>query len=94
MKLTGQEARDVVYDEADEWSEVKGTEEMVDQRRWVTVFEKVFLHVPSGKYYRFCYEQGSTECQESCLYEYEDFVEPVEVELKEVTVSKWVPVGS
>ncbi len=50
---------------------------MTGQRRWVTEFERVFKH--EGKFYRTCYEQGSTECQDdSQPYEYDD--DPVECE--------------
>lgn len=38
------------------------TDEIVDQRRWTTLHEIVFP--VDGKFYRTCYEHGSTEYQE------------------------------
>jgi hypothetical protein len=66
-------------------------EEMVDQRRWVTVFEGIFLHKPSGKHYSVSYERGSTESQES-EYFYEDEIDFQEVESKEIITKAWVAV--
>lgn len=63
---------------------------MVDQRRWVTVFEEIYRHIPTDKTYRFCYELGSTECQEN-----DPFIgdqEFAEVELRDAVVKKWMPV--
>lgn len=42
-------------------------EEIVDQRRWVTVFRRVFED--NGKFYITFFERGSTEYQESEPYE-------------------------
>lgn len=44
--------------------------EIVDQRRWVTVYEHIFEH--EGKLYQTCFEQGSTEQQDTRPYEYEE----------------------
>lgn len=91
MTLTRQEARDVVYDDHNDWEKVKDTEKIVDQRRWTTMLEAVFLHKPTGKHYAIFWEVGSTEQQEQSPFEYDDPV-LTEVEEKEVLVKQWVNV--
>lgn len=66
----------------DTWEAVTDAE-MVDQRRWVTIFEQVFKS-PEGKYFEISWERGSTEYQESDAPPY-----MVEVEPYEVTVTKY-----
>jgi len=94
MKLTGEEARNVVYEESlrSEWEAVSG-EEIIDTSRWSIIRSRVFKHVPTGKTYMFSWSQGATECQDEAAYEYEDFYEPVEVKEEEVLIKKWVPKG-
>lgn len=101
MKLSAEEARDVIWGDSEDWKAVSD-KQIEDQRCWVTVFSRVFQrvtvfsrvfqHIPSGKYYEFCWEKGSTEYQEQQPFEYEEFVEPVEVHKVAVTVEKWMPV--
>lgn len=50
MKLTGEEARNVVSDDHDDWKPVGYT--------------GVFQHVPSGKFYCFYQTVGATEAYE------------------------------
>ncbi len=63
-------------------------EEIVDQRRWVTVFRRVFED--NGKFYETLFERGSTEYQDSEPYEYDKdkdgYVECKEVFPKEKTI--------
>jgi hypothetical protein len=92
MKLTAKEARDVVFDCSDDWSEVQGTVEITGKSRWSIQKEGVFLHKPSNKYYLFEWQVGATEMQDEQPYEHDYDVEPVEVELQEVVVDQWVPV--
>lgn len=61
---------------------------IVDTSRWSEIHEIVFSH--DGKFYETSYSQGLTEMQDESPWEYEDEVECYEVELKEVTVKKWV----
>lgn len=93
MKLTSKEAKNVVWEEADGWEPVT-EESIIDQKRWVTVVERVFRHIDSGKTFNFVWERGSTECQEQQPYEYDDFYEPVEVVEKEVVVKQWIEAKS
>ena len=93
MRLTEQEARNVVWDDSEDWENVAGTEEIVDQRRWVTVRSVIYKHTPTQKYYQFFYERGSTEnVGDIKPFEGDKFYEPLEVELKKVEVEKWIPV--
>jgi hypothetical protein len=92
MKLTAEEARDIVFDCSDDWSTVQGTVEVTGKSRWSIYKEGVFLHKPSNKYYLFEWQVGATEMQDEQPYEYVDYVEPTEVVLQEVVVKQWVPV--
>lgn len=47
----------------------------------------------NGKFYQTTYSEGATEMQDERPWEYEDEVECEEVELREVKVKKWMPVG-
>ncbi len=91
MKIPKEVAREIIYDDNDDWEKLDETEQIVDQRRWETVSEAVFHHIPTDKFYQVCWEQGSTEYQHHELFEYED-PEFVEVEEKEVLIKKWVAV--
>lgn len=93
MKLTRDEAREVIYGDHEDFEAVKGTVKIIDQGRWSTASEGVFLHKPSGKHYLLNWSQGSTESQDESPFEYSD-PDPVEVESKEVTVIEWVPVNA
>lgn len=63
---------------------------IIDTTRWSIVHEIVFSD--KGKFYMTTYSEGATECQDEKPWEYDDEVECVEVELREVKVKKWVPV--
>ena len=92
MELTREEGKDLAYEEIDGWSIIKGTKKMIDQRRWVTVWQAIFEHLATGRHYRMSWELGSTEGQDCIPFEYDD-PKLVEVELKEVTIKRWIPVG-
>ncbi|NFH01357.1 hypothetical protein FC831_13900 [Clostridium botulinum] len=66
--------------------------EIIDTTRWSVIKEIVFQD-KDGRYYQTTYSEGATECQDESPWEYEDEVECVEVELKEVLVKKWVAIG-
>lgn len=62
---------------------------IIDQRRWSTEWEMIFKH--EDKFYRTLYEQGSTEMQDTRLwdgqkFEYCEEVKPVVVEKIEYKV--------
>lgn len=89
MKLSKEEAIDVVLDDHEDWKSISET--MVDQRRWETDYEGIFQHIPTGKHYSVEYSKGSTECQDTELF-YDDEVEFLEVVEREVMVKTWVAV--
>ena len=91
MKLSKEDARDMIRNGLEDWDMVQNSEKIVDQRRWVTVFEAIFEHKPSGKFYSMSWEAGSTEGQDEQPFEYYE-PELIEVELKEVIVKEWKPV--
>ena len=93
MKLTGKEARDVIWGDSDDWEETIDTVQVTGKSRWSIQKEGVFLHKPSNKHYEFYWQVGATEMQDEQPFEYEKEVHPVEVELKEIVVQKWVPVN-
>lgn len=68
-------------------------EEIRDQSRWETFHTGVFLEPSSGKHYEIDWAEGSTEYQENDYWGGEDTVLATEVELREVTIKKWVPVN-
>jgi hypothetical protein len=91
MKLTAEEARAVIYEDTDDWSKLYETETISNHSRWAVGVECVFQHLPTGKFYEFYWERGATEYQDQQPYEYEKFVEPIEVVEKEVVIKQWVP---
>lgn len=87
MKLTGEEARNIVYEDNDDWNVIE--ENIVDTSRWSIIKESVCLHLPTNKYYMFKYSIGATEEQDERPFEYEDVVEPIEVQQIEKVVKAW-----
>lgn len=63
---------------------------IIDTSRWSIIHEIIFED--GGKFYRTTYSEGATEMQWEKPWEYEEEVECEEVELREVTVNKWLPV--
>ncbi|MGG1659585.1 hypothetical protein [Brevibacillus sp. NRS-1366] len=63
-------------------------DEITDTSRWSMHHKIIFEY--RGKFYRTHYSVGATEQQDESPWEYEDEIECVEVELKEVKVLKWV----
>lgn len=65
-------------------------DKIIDTTRWSIVHEIVFKD--NGKFYQTTYSEGATEMQLESPWEYENEVECIEVELREVKVKKWIPV--
>jgi len=66
-------------------------DEIVDTGRW-TIHHKIIFE-NNGVFYSTYYGEGATEAQDESPWEYDDDVECIEVELREVTVKKWVEKG-
>mgnify|MGYP001792341617 CR=1 FL=1 len=66
---------------------------ILEHRRWVCVYEIVFQY--GDKYYKVNKEVPNTEYQDSDPFAVtsDNTIRCTEVELKEVTVKKWVPVA-
>jgi len=92
MKLSPGEARRIVYEDHENWEKVKNSENIVDQTRWSTIYEAVFQHLETNKFYQFCWSSGSTEEQCEAPFEYDDEVIVNEVVEKEIIVKKWVKI--
>lgn len=60
MILKGSEAKDIIFEDHDDWEFVEKS--ILGQRRWVTEKRSIFLHKPTGKFYAFYYDMPSTEC--------------------------------
>ena len=86
MKLTQEEGNEVVWEDSEDWVKIESN--IVDQRRWVTVHEGIFEHIPSGKFYQMSWECGSTEQQYQKPFEYND-PELTEVHQVEKTIKVW-----
>ena len=91
MKITKDEGTDIIYNNHEEWKEIDGTRDIIDQSRWTTTHEAIFLHIPTNKTYSLWWDEGSTECQDSTEPFGGDEPDLVEVVEKEVLVKKWVP---
>ncbi|MET8978547.1 hypothetical protein ABZX85_23305 [Streptomyces sp. NPDC004539] len=67
--------------------------EQTSARDWVSVHDVVFRAPDDGKAYCLVYEQGLTEDQEDTdPWSHEDEIEGTEVEERQVTVTRWLPI--
>lgn len=64
---------------------------VVDNDRW-SIYHEIIFKDKDGKHYSTGYSVGATEYQGERPWEYEDQVECIEVEKRQVMVEKWVPV--
>ena len=90
MKLTSEEAREVVYDDHEDFETVK--KEITDTSRWSIFYEGVFKHKPTEKLYWVSWSVGATEQQDERPFEYGGEVDFVEVKPVEVVKIEYVPV--
>ena len=88
MKLTREEARDIIWQDNEDWETVE--EERVGHSRWSIQIESIVKHLPSDKFYRVYWSKGATEQQYEKPFENEDpvFTEVHQVE-KTVVVKSW-----
>lgn len=66
-------------------------DKVVGNSRWSIQHEIVFQDA-DGRFYQTTYSVGATEDQEEGPWEYDKLVDCVEVEKREVVVTKWMPV--
>jgi len=90
MRTTREFSREFLREELDlPYSALE--ERIIEVTRWSIQYEIVFEY--EGKFYMTYYSEGATEMQDESPWEYDETVECTEVELKDVTVKKWVPIG-
>jgi len=90
MKLTPQEALDIVCGDDDAWREEEDSEKITGHDRWNIYKTAIFEHTPDHKFYRFSWGQGATEIQDTEPFEYEEEYEPTEVVKQQRMVYLWV----
>jgi hypothetical protein len=59
MKVTGKEAKDIVFQEHEDFTQILS--KIVGQRRWVTEYYSINKHKPTDTYYAIEYDLPSTE---------------------------------
>jgi len=92
MEVTKEEARNIVWEEHDDFELVPNTEQIIDTSRWSIYKEAIFLHKPTNKYYNLDWSIGATERQDEQPFDHTNPV-LIEVEEKELLVKKWIPVA-
>jgi hypothetical protein len=88
MTLSAEDARDMVYGDNENFSEVES--KITGTSRWSTRKEGIFLHNLSGKHFSVSCSFCSTEMQDESPFEYEKEVTLTEVVQKEVAKLEWV----
>jgi len=83
-------SKDYLKDELDLPYSNTVVDKIIDTTRWSIVHEIVFEN--NGKFYQTTYSEGATEMQDERPWEYEDEIECIEVELREIKIKKWMPV--
>ena len=92
LKLTGEQARDLAYGEADpEWGLEVEANEQIDSNRWSSIHQLV-VRDKNGKFWAATYRKGLTENQDESPFEYDGEVEFREVEKVPVTTYEYRPV--
>jgi hypothetical protein len=83
MKLTKEEACNIICDFENDWETVSTS---VDSNsRWSIHKSGVFKHLPTNKFYRLKWSEGATEYQDERPFEYSD-PDPIEVRPVEKTI--------
>lgn len=89
MKLSKDEAKEIVWQNHEDFEDVKDTEEIIGQSRWTTSFSKVVKQLSTGKFFEICWDKGSTEVQDGQEMFYENEVELPEVHQVEKVIMVW-----
>ena len=89
MKFKKQFLKDLIYGDCEDYIAEKISDDIISHERWTVVHRMVFK--TGGKFYVINYGDGATEQQDQSPFEYEpDPIECVEVEPKEVTITKYI----
>lgn len=87
MKLTGDEAREIVRQCNEDWEQIKYT--LIDSSRWSTHYQGIFKHIPTEKYYMLEWSKGLTGYQDEKPFQYHKEVIPKEVYKVAKMVEVW-----
>ena len=85
MKTTEDEARDILYEENDNFKII--SDELIDQDRWTVSSVLVVKELTTGKFFKAYYSQGATEQQDQAPFEYAEIIDWKEVFPVEKTVT-------
>ena len=87
LNLTLEQARAILYDDADPPEFDIISEEIVDQDRWTVTYKLIIRRISDGKFFRDYFRRGATEYQDESPWEYDkpNFKEVFPVE-KTITV--------
>lgn len=61
--ITDENIKVIIYGDDEAFEDVTD-EDIVDQSRWSTFYEKVVKHIESGRYFEVWWSRGSTEQQD------------------------------
>lgn len=91
MKLTREEAIEVVHNGSNDWRLID--ENIEDEYKMVLYMQGIFQHVPTGDFYEFYWGRStdSWELDDEYVF-HEEIVEPTQVKKTLVTIEKWMPV--
>ena len=92
MKLTGDEAREIVWKCNKDWKQIEY--DLVDNDRWSLHYEGIFKHIPTEKYYKLQWSVGATEYQDEKPFQYTKEVIPIEVHKVKKTIEAWEPINA
>ena len=91
FKLTSEEAEPYLGFPYDAEKGVIISDEIIDTSRWSVIHELIFNY--NGKIYSTSYSVGATEQQDERPWEYDDWIDCVEVAAVEKTITVYVPVS-
>lgn len=89
MNITKQEAKDIIYDDHEDWNLVEKS--VIGTTRWSAMYIGYFLHSPTNTTYKLEWQEGLTESQDERPFDYTE-PELVEVVQRPKTIMVWVPV--
>jgi len=89
IKLSADDARNIIWDEHPDWKKVDNSEEVIDHSRWSVIYKAIFKNLKNNKFYSVGWSVGATEMQDELPFEYEKEVEFFEVHQVEKLIKVW-----
>jgi len=87
LTMTAAGARNAVLDEHCDFETL--STQIDGHDRWAILKSTILHHFPTGNHYIANYRVGATEHQDEGPYEYDEYVDFIQVEAIEVTVRQW-----